>query len=125
MDIAKLAKENIIIDGDENYLAMLINNLLSNAQQYAAKHVRITTQQTCNSVSMCIEDDGPGISKEMREHVFKPFTRGESDTVQQGYGMGLAIVVRVAAWHGGKVSISQSEVLGGAKFKVVFKRASH
>lgn len=124
MDITKLAKENIVIGGDENYLVMLINNLLSNAQKYAAKQVQITTQQTRNSVIMCIADDGPGISKEMREQVFKPFTRGESDE-QQGYGMGLAIVVRVAAWHGGKVSISQSEVLGGAKFTVVFNRASH
>lgn len=122
MDITELAKEKIVIDGDENYLSMLINNLLSNAQQYATKQVKITTQQTRNNVVMCIADDGPGISKEMREQVFKPFTRGESNAIQQGYGMGLAIVVRVAAWHSGKVSISQSELLGGAKFTVVFNR---
>ncbi len=122
IDITELSQYQIIVDGDENHLSMLINNLLSNAQRYAVKQVRITTQQTTNSVMMCVSDDGPGIVAEKREKIFKPFTRGENNSEQVGYGMGLAIVARVAAWHGAQVAISQSDVLGGAKFTVTFNR---
>ena len=122
IDITGLCKYQITVDGDENYLCMLVNNLLSNAQQYAEKQVRITTQQTSNSVVMCVFDDGPGIAVEEREKIFKPFTRGEINSQQNGYGMGLAIVARIAAWHGAQVTIAQSEELGGAEFIVTFKR---
>ncbi len=122
IDVSGLSKIQIIIDGNENYLSMLINNLLSNAQQYAAKHVRITTKQTTTSVIMCVSDDGPGITVEKRGEIFKPFTRGENQIEQKGYGMGLAIVARIAVWHGAHVVISQSDELGGAKFTITFKR---
>jgi signal transduction histidine kinase len=102
---------------------MLINNLLSNAQRYAVKQVQITTQQTAKNVFICVSDDGPGIAEEKRENIFKPFTRGENQSEQVGYGMGLAIVARVAAWHGAQVAISQSDELGGAQFTVTFHRS--
>ncbi|MFT4809629.1 MAG: signal transduction histidine kinase [Paraglaciecola sp.] len=122
IDVSGLSKIQIIIDGNENYLSMLINNLLSNAQRYAVKQVQITTQQTAKNVFICVSDDGPGIAKEKRENIFKPFTRGENHSEQVGYGMGLAIVARVAAWHGAQVAISQSNELGGAQFTVTFNR---
>jgi signal transduction histidine kinase len=122
IDITELSQYQIIVDGDENYLSMLINNLLSNAQRYAVKQVRITTLQTPQYVMMCVSDDGPGIALEKREKIFKPFTRGESHSDKVGYGMGLAIVARVAVWHGAQVAISQSAKLGGAKFTVTFDR---
>jgi signal transduction histidine kinase len=122
IDITELSQYQIIVDGDENYLSMLINNLLSNAQRYAVKQVRITTLQTPQYVMMCVSDDGPGIALEKREKIFKPFTRGENHSDNVGYGMGLAIVARVAVWHGAQVAISQSAKLGGAKFTVTFNR---
>ena len=122
IDVSGLSKIQIIIDGNENYLSMLINNLLSNAQRYAVKHVRITTKQTTTSLIMCVSDDGPGIPVEKRGEIFKPFIRGENQFEQKGYGMGLAIVARIAVWHGAHVVISQSDELGGAKFTITFKR---
>jgi signal transduction histidine kinase len=71
---------------------------------------------------ICISDDGPGIAIEKRENLFKPFIRGENHGEQKGYGMGLAIVARIAAWHGAQVAISQSDKLGGAAFIVTFER---
>jgi signal transduction histidine kinase len=124
IDIIGLCKSQISIDGDENHLSMLINNLLSNAQQYAVKQVRITTEQTNNSVIMCVCDDGQGITLEKRENIFKPFTRGESYSQHKGYGMGLAIVARIAVWHKAQVTISESKTLGGAKFEVKFNSSS-
>ena len=120
IDTSGLSQSQITISGDEKYLSMLINNLLSNAQQYSVKQVRITTKQTNNSVIMSVSDDGPGIALEKREQIFKPFTRGKNHSEQMGYGMGLAIVARVAVWHGAQVNIDQSKKLGGAKFTVRF-----
>ena len=122
IDISGLSHTQIIISGDEKYLSMLINNLLSNAQQYSVKQVFITTQQTNNSVVMSVSDDGPGIALEKREHIFKPFTRGENHSEKKGYGMGLAIVARIAAWHDAQISVGQSEELDGAKFTLTFNR---
>jgi len=124
IDITGLCKSQTSIEGDENYLSMLINNLLSNAQQYAVKQIRITTEQTSNGVIMCVCDDGPGIAPEKRDNIFKPFTRGENHSQHKGYGMGLAIVTRIAVWHKAQVTISESKTLGGAKFTVKFKSSS-
>lgn len=125
IDITGLSKTDIIVDGDESYLSMLINNLLSNAQKYSVNEVRISTHQDANGMTMYIEDDGPGIAKENRAKVLKPFIRGEINTKRAGYGMGLAIVGRIADWHGAKVTISKSEILGGALFTVTFKPYQH
>lgn len=118
----ELAGDDPIIKGDENYLTMLINNLLTNAQQYAVKHIKITTQHTNKGVLLCVSDDGPGIAPEKREHIFKPFTRGDIQPEHKGYGLGLAIVHRVALWHSAHVSINQSDELGGAQFTVLFQQ---
>lgn len=125
IDITELSQSQVTVAGDENYLSMLINNLLSNAQRYAVKQVRIITQQTDSSVTMSVSDDGPGIAMEKREQIFKPFTRGENHSKQKGYGMGLAIVARIAAWHDAQVSIGQSDELGGAVFTVTFKQSKN
>ena len=54
--------------------------------------------------------------------IFKPFTRGEEHGEHKGYGMGLAIVARIAVWHSAQIMVSQSVELGGAEFIVAFKR---
>jgi phosphoglycerate-specific signal transduction histidine kinase len=107
-------------------LRQRLNNIVSQLRKKlgddAAKYVRIITEQTTTSVIMCVSDDGPGITVEKREEIFKPFNRGKNHSEQKGYGMGLAIVARIALWHGAQVVISQSDELGGTKFIVTFKR---
>lgn len=112
--------DKIMLDGDQNFLAMLINNLLNNAQQYASRVVQMSLFQKDQYIVLTIEDDGPGIPKDKRLELLQPFTRGHNDIQKPGFGMGLAIVSRIAAWHDAEVSISKSE-LGGAKVSVTFK----
>ena len=64
-----------------------------------------------------VDDDGPGIPEEKREHVFAPFARldGSRNRSTGGYGLGLAIV-RECAWeYGGGIQIGESPS-GGARF---------
>jgi signal transduction histidine kinase len=110
----------ILLKGEQNFLAMLINNLLNNAQQYASNIVQVSTSQKAQYIILTIEDDGPGIAKDKRLELLQPFTRGHTDAKKSGFGMGLAIVNRIAAWHDASINISESE-LGGAKVSVIFK----
>lgn len=122
IDIKCHPKQQNIVKGDKSLLTMLINNLLKNAQQYAQSQVIISTKQEGNKVVVSVLDDGQGIPKEKRLDVLKPFTRGTHTPEQTGYGMGLAIVDRIAIWHKAQLYISQSEKLGGALIGVSFER---
>jgi len=98
---------------------MLLNNLIVNAGQHAKSQV--TVSQT--SQSICIEDDGKGIPVEQRQSLLKPFVRGEQDdenTINKGYGMGLAIAARIADLHGAVLIIDDSPTLTGARITIQF-----
>ena len=65
-----------------------------------------------------MHDDGKGIPAAEREAVFKAFTRLDDSRNRDtgGYGLGLAIVSRIVELHGGRVSVGESDDLGGALF---------
>ncbi len=112
------------VNGDITYLAMLINNLLKNAGQYSHENIAISIEKNTEKLSLVIEDDGPGIAVDKREELLKPFIRGNGQEQPQGYGMGLAIVARIAAWHKATIEIGDSSKLGGAKMTISFKQGT-
>jgi signal transduction histidine kinase len=76
-----------------------------------------------NGYVLAVEDDGPGIPEAERESVFKAFARLDDSRNRGtgGYGLGLAIVARVAALHRGTAKVERSE-LGGARVVVSWPR---
>ena len=66
-----------MVNGDANYLSMLINNLLGNAQQYASNEITLKITNTASALQFIISDDGPGIAKEKRDELLKPFMRDD------------------------------------------------
>jgi len=111
-----------IVKGDINYLSMLINNLLGNAQQYASNTITLSVVKKAAKLHFIISDDGPGIAKEKRSELLKPFMRGDQAHENPGYGMGLAIVARIAQLHDATLVITESIELGGAEFCVTFNQ---
>ncbi len=111
--------DDLIINGGIEHLATLLNNLIQNATEHASKKLIIELGRTRNTIEIAFCDDGPGIPEAMRERVLKPFQRGES-TDTSNYGLGLAVVSRIARHHGGRVDISDCKNLGGARIAVVF-----
>ncbi|MEE9320992.1 MAG: ATP-binding protein [Granulosicoccus sp.] len=112
----------------ERYTSMLINNILQNAIQHAHSSIRVTTTETNDRIILEIEDDGKGIAEADRSSILKPFVRGKTSTDQQQssqrrYGLGLAIVSRIAEWHGAELVIGESKQLGGAKIGVGFRKS--
>ncbi|MBJ7536750.1 ATP-binding protein [Marinomonas transparens] len=111
---------------DEHHLSRALQNLILNAAKYAASKITVTFSHDPERWQLDIEDDGPGIAFEDRDKVFIPFQRLDNSRTRAsgGYGLGLAIVQRIAFWHGGAVLIDASES-GGAKFSLIWSRNQH
>jgi len=111
---------------DAHHMHRALQNLILNAAKYANTKVSVVFHQDAERWQVDIEDDGSGIPLEDRDKVFIPFQRLDNSRTRAsgGYGLGLAIVQRIAFWHGGAVLVDESE-LGGAKFSFIWSRNQH
>jgi two-component system osmolarity sensor histidine kinase EnvZ len=96
----------------------LLFNLVSNAARHGEK-IAISANHETRWLVVHVEDDGPGISPDMRDEVFKPFVRLDEARNQDegGSGLGLAIARDIARSHGGDIALGDS-LLGGLKATV-------
>jgi len=107
------------VKGDANQLRRLVRNLIDNATRHAEDEVAIMLRAVDGRAILHVDDDGPGVPREARDHIFERFARVDSARGREdgGTGLGLAIVHRVTERHGGTVSVGESP-LGGARFTV-------
>jgi len=85
-----------------------------NGSAPAAREVVVSTERGEHGVVLAVEDSGPGVSPEMRAHLFEPF----ATTKRNGTGLGLATAQRFVAAHGGRIELQKGR-LRGARFAVV------
>lgn len=102
---------------DLRLMERVTDNLINNALRYSQKQLHISLSLDGQTALLQVEDDGPGIPVEEREHVFQPFVRLDPsrDRATGGCGLGLAIVHSVAVAMEGSVCVDGSP-LGGARF---------
>jgi two-component system, OmpR family, osmolarity sensor histidine kinase EnvZ len=95
-----------------------LSNIVSNACKFA-KHVRIHAALLPEALEVTVDDDGPGIPRELWEEVFKPFYRVEKSRNPRtgGVGLGLSIAQDIIHGHGGEVILEDS-VMGGLRVVV-------
>ena len=112
------------VQAEPRYLQRALQNLVANACRHARSRVMIHLQSEPRLVRVDVEDDGPGIPAEARSEVFKPFARLDDSRARRsgGYGLGLSIVQKVMAWHGGSVMVDAGATLGGARFTLLLPR---
>lgn len=98
-----------------NAFARLLSNVIGNAFRYA-KTVEVHANHGRGSLTVTIDDDGPGIAPDKREEVFKPFLRLDEarNLDASGTGLGLSIARDIARSHGGDISLEDSP-LGGLR----------
>jgi two-component system, OmpR family, sensor kinase len=114
------------VRGNPDELHRMVVNLLDNAVRYTPEGSKIELRLAADeqSVTIEVEDNGPGIPEQMREQVFDRFVRGSgpADTAAGGgTGLGLAIVRAVARSHGGEVKAIRAPH-GGALLTVTLPR---
>jgi len=108
------------IRGEQNQLARLITNLLSNSIHYTPKgRICMRTYQENGQACLEVEDTGMGIDPEDLPHLFDRFYRGRkvSQSKITGTGLGLAIVNEIVEIHEGSIEV-ESQVGQGTTFKV-------
>ncbi len=105
---------------DPHLMELAVSNLLVNAMKYARNKVHCALTLQDRHYLLTVEDDGGGIPEEARDEVFKAFARIDDSRSREtgGYGLGLAVVARVAELHGGAASVDAAPVLGGACFSI-------
>lgn len=95
------------IQADHQLLYQVMFNLLSNAIKYSAKQekpvVEVFSQENGNDVVFSVKDNGAGFNMKYADKLFDVFQRLHSDKEFEGTGVGLAIVQRIVAKHGGSV----------------------
>ncbi|MBN2734952.1 MAG: PAS domain-containing sensor histidine kinase [Methanomicrobiaceae archaeon] len=103
-----------MFDGDftvmaDDLLPEIFVNLVGNSLKYGEKDIRIsiTAKSAEDIISVCVSDNGPGISDEIKPEVFERFKRGKG-RAEAGSGLGLYIVKMLAERYGGEINIKDS-----------------
>ena len=96
--------------GDKNLLTSALVNLIDNALKYAGSGatVRVRATQGRDTVSMMVQDDGPGIPLAERSRVIERFYRLDRSRNLPGNGLGLSIVTAIASLHWGKLYLEDA-----------------
>ncbi|MCS6967811.1 MAG: ATP-binding protein [Cytophagales bacterium] len=110
--------------GDPVRLNQILFNLFSNAIKFTEKgsitigaHLLPSEEENSVRVEFFVEDTGIGISPEMQERIFEPFTQASGETTRKygGTGLGLSICKQLVELQGGKIYL-QSQLGKGSRF---------
>ena len=111
----------VVVPCDATQIAVAIAAVINNAIEAVRVNGRITVTIDSSEVAgerwaeVTVRDDGPGISPEVRRHLFDPFFSGRE--AGRGLGFGLSKCWRVVTDHGGRVVVNNVPS-GGAEFTI-------
>lgn len=112
----QIPEQELFIRGDYLLLQLATNNLLDNAVKYTPIQGEIVIQVVSqkNGIEITIADQGQGIPDNEKSRIFQRFYRlGNAATKSaKGTGLGLYLTQRIAAVHGGKISVHDNQPQG-------------
>jgi signal transduction histidine kinase len=114
-----------IVEAARDELHRLTINLIENALRHTppGTRIQVSTAVAAGTVTLVVEDDGPGVPPQLAHTLFERFVRGAGDR-GGSFGLGLAIVKAVAESHGGSVALEPTGEDSGARFVVRLPQAS-
>jgi PAS domain S-box-containing protein len=114
--------EPMRLEADATRLAQVVGNLLANASRYTppSGHIALSSAREGSEAVITVSDDGIGIPPQTLAEIFEPFRQGERPPgyAQAGLGLGLALVKRLVALHGGSVHAYSEGAGKGSVFTV-------
>jgi PAS domain S-box-containing protein len=113
--------DSFVVWADPLRLDQILTNLISNAYRYGGRDIKIRAEGDRDAVVIDVDDDGPGVPESLLDHLFDPFVRGSNE--QQGAGLGLAIVQRLAETFGGVITYHPVRP-HGARFRLRLRQAA-
>lgn len=129
VEVETSLNENCFVNLHRAHLAQVVSNLITNAVDALkdkrqgptfVPRLRVgmvqESQKGTAGVSICVEDNGMGVPKELEDKIFSPFFTTRS--VGEGTGIGLAVSKRIVDDHAGSISVAPGAELGGALFRV-------
>ena len=114
--------EKAMIRADKEMLAIVWNNLLSNALKFTEPGGTVTLAQTSaeDCVTVTVTDTGCGMDEATLRHIFEKFYQGDTSRVQEGNGLGLALALCGVRLSGGELAV-KSKPGEGSAFTVTLK----
>ncbi len=113
--------ESLVVRADRGEIAMIFNNLVSNAVKYNHEggRVEIVLSRKGPETAISVSDTGIGISPEGREKLFGEFVRLKDKRTRNvlGSGLGLSILKRLVELYDGRIEV-ESEPDRGSTFTV-------
>lgn len=118
ISVSDLPQTALHVACDRQDLNEILANLLDNAFKHAKSRIDISAHHApaARRVTICIDDDGPGLPVEARDIVFNVGERWDSQ--EAGTGLGLAIARDLARLYGGDITMEESP-LGGLRVQLV------
>lgn len=122
--VIKTENEKLSASFDEKLVLNVLNRLLSNAIKFRSNEKPISIEVKSaleNRVSISITNDGEALSKEIIDHILKPFTLNENIMNHtKGMGLGLAVCQALLKRHSSQLEINCK----GGKFTASFELAN-
>lgn len=108
------------VHADPDQIQQVLVNLINNALQAVGNRtrpgqVRLTTKRINGMIRILVEDNGPGVPRDLESKIFEPFFTTKE--VGQGTGLGLSIAHSIVSEHNGRI-FCQTSSLGGACFVI-------
>lgn len=117
------SQDDAIVQGDATLLRMLLRNLVENAHRYSPEGTTIAITLNVDdeaTMTMAVEDEGPGIDESKCGELSKAFVR--MDSRYGGIGLGLSIVSRITQLHHGQFFLQNRRGTTGTRASVLLEK---
>jgi two-component system sensor histidine kinase CssS len=113
----QLYLEDIEIIIDKEKFTIVIENIFDNALRYADSLIKIKLKEiNSEEILLEIENDGEGLSNEMKDKIFNKFCKGSNGN----FGLGMALAKIIMDLHNGEIEVENTDF--GVKFSLVLNR---
>jgi signal transduction histidine kinase len=113
-DVMLESEEGLVAYVDPLVLERVLSNLVRNARAYGRPPIRLSASAREATLTIVVEDEGPGVPMELVPRLFDRFVRGNEG---YGTGLGLAIARAYTRSHGGDLRYARGK--RGARFEIV------